>query len=464
MRFSHAFGLALASALALFACGPGSNTGNDDDAGTGDDDAGDPPCQGLECFQVDCGGGVTTSVSGTVYAPNGWLPLPNVSVYVPNGQIGDIDPGVSCDRCETLTGNPLVQTTTDTEGRFVLEDMPATDNVPLVIQVGKWRRKITLPAVAACEDTGIADGDARLPRVQAESDPADHIPMMALTTGGADALECLLRKIGIADSNFATAGGGGRVHLYHGGPNYDTGTDQFDATLGGGAFAAATTLWDSVDDLSVYDIVFLSCEGDQNTGQKDEDARAALKSYADLGGRVFMSHWHNYWLEAGPAPWNGIATIDHDLADNDLGNVTADINTGFVGGDTLADWLVFVGGSDVRGEIDLIDTQHSITELDESVADKWIHLDDNANGVPSYQYFSFLTPVEADDNDKCGRVVFSDIHVSTGDDSESDNVFPGDPQESTATCVTDIDTMTNQEKVLAFMIFDIAACVGPIVD
>src|SRR5262249_2430592 len=45
---------------------------------------------GMSCVnfclqQVACGGGATTTLTGTVHAPSGWLPLPGALVYVPNG-------------------------------------------------------------------------------------------------------------------------------------------------------------------------------------------------------------------------------------------------------------------------------------------------------------------------------------------------------------------------------------------
>jgi hypothetical protein len=435
-RFVSTLVLALA-----FAAGCGDDGG---DGNPGDIDAAPEPdaCVGLECNLVECPLGTTTSLSGTVYAPNGTLPLYNAIVYVPNGPVDAFIPGAQCDRCdETLSGDPIAKTTTGTDGKFVLNDVPVAAELPLVIQIGKWRRMVRVPTVTMCMDTALDATMTRLPRNKSEGD----IPLMALSTGGADALECMLRKIGLDDAEFTPAGGNGRVHLYAG----TGGSNTFAANLNGGAaFASATTLWDTVDHLKAYDVVFLSCEGGQNPGTKPQTARDAMGAYTDLGGRVFMSHWHNYWIQAGPPTWQATSTFNFLP---DLGNVTADVDVAIPRAADLAAWLVNVGASTMAGKIPLTDAQHTVTGVDTSRAERWIWVP-NASDGPSVQYLSFTTPLTEPVDNRCGKAVMSDIHVSTGDDSSPSLRFPGG-------CVT--AGLTPQEKVLAFMIFDIAGCVGP---
>ena len=423
-------------------CGSGAHCTNDGHC------VSDGSCRNFECDQVECAGGATTSLSGVVYAPNGTLPLYNVFVYVPNDPIGAFPDALTCDQCnDRPQGNPLVYTKTDTAGRFTLIDVPAGVDFPLVMQVGRWRRQVTISAVDECVDTPLAADDTRLPRNQSEGD----LPRMALTTGGADALECLLRKIGIDDSEFTIEGGGGRVALYAG----VNGTDKFDGMHGGADLPNATGLWADVPSLSRYDVTFLSCEGDQNPSTKPAPARQAMKDYTDVGGRVFASHWHNYWLEAGPPPWDRVLTR---VSLPDLNGIEADVDQSFSRGADLAQWLLNVGASTTLGKIMIDAAQHTVSAIDMTLAQRWIYKDVTANGQPSIQYLSFTTPLEAAQSDRCGRVVFSDIHVASGDDSDASLVFPS------GGCTSNVNVLSPQEKVLAFMIFDIASCIPDVIE
>jgi hypothetical protein len=180
-------------------------------------------------------------------------------------------------------------------GRFVLDDVPVGANIPLVIQIGKWRRQVVLPAVTACAETPVDATLTHLPRNQAEGD----IPLIAITTGGADSMECLPRRMGIDDAEFTTEAGTGRIHLYSGqtGPNGDVPTTAFAATLNAGAtFTRSTVLWNDVAQLMKYDMVVLSCEGGTIADEKPMPARDAMYQYASQGGRVLASHFHHIWL------------------------------------------------------------------------------------------------------------------------------------------------------------------------
>src|SRR5690606_16916492 len=159
----------------------------------------------------------------------------------------------------------------------------------LVIQIGKWRRQLVVPNVAACQDLPLADTETRLPKDRSEGD----LPQIAISTGAADALECLILKLGIAPSEFTTETGGGRVHMFtntgigtptNQPPSSGRGTDRFNATWPGGASAVFTdsrTMWADATSLNRYDIVLLSCEGSQYATTKPQSSMDALKAYAD---------------------------------------------------------------------------------------------------------------------------------------------------------------------------------------
>ena len=316
-------------------------------------------CTGLCLQQTSCSPGQTTSVSGTVYAPNGTTPLPNVVVYVPNGSAGaptwgvtPIPPGVACNpNGEPLTGSPLVSTTTNTNGTFTLNNMPVGTNIPLVIQAGRWRRKITISTVTSCTNTALTASETSLPTEQAVLDPADNIPLIAISTGSVDAAECVLQRMGIAESEFSNPvaqGGSGRVRFY-------LGEGSAGARINAST-PSATQLWSgSTPDANQYDVIMFPCQGDEYTKTAAEQAN--IINYANAGGRVFATHYSYVWL-FDDSPFSGTVTWDIDQAEPTPDPQTGYINTGFPKGAQLAQWLQDIGASTTLGQIPLNTLRH----------------------------------------------------------------------------------------------------------
>jgi hypothetical protein len=393
---------------------------------------------------------VVTTITGTVFDPAGKLPLYNAVVYVPNAEVPPLPAGASCDRCAAAVNNPVVSALTDTQGRFVLSDVPVGADVPLVIQLGKWRRQIKVPSVAACLENALTDPElTRLPRNQSEGE----IPLIAITTGGADSLECLPRRLGIDDSEITTETGAGRIHLYSGADSEvgDTATKAFDVSLNAGAtLTRSTELWSNPDALARYDMVLLSCEGRTIEQEKPMTSREALYGYTSIGGRVMASHWHHIWFSQGPEPVPQIGTWQDRVEPDDP--AVGIIDTSFPKGEALADWLFNVQASTTRGAISINSPRDNIQAVNPVYARQWITTENtNADGATdAVQYLSFNAPLTVPEEEKCGRAVFTDLHVSsTGAD------VPGEP--FPLGC-EDRD-LSAEEKALAFMLFDLSSCI-----
>jgi len=399
-----------------------------------------------------------TSISGVVYDPAGIRPIYNAFVYAPTKPLDPITPGVSCDRCATtLSGAPAVMARTDATGHFKLEGLPAGTNIPVVIQIGKWRREIMIPSVAECADTPITDVNlTRLPRNQSEG----HLPKIAVTTGDADALECFIHKLGISDSEFTTDNGGGRVNLFVGGEPVAGGAGQGAASfaptfgsVGSTTFPfAGTSLWNDPTKLATYDMMLLSCEGSQYADVKFP-LTANIKAFADAGGRIIVGHLQYYWLRSGPAPWPSTATYLNPGAT--LPDPTsATVSTTFPRGAALADWLVATGATPTRGSLQLFGTESSVAAV-ASPTLAWLVVSDPQPTMP--KLLTFDTPVEPTAPNQCGRVGFVDFHVkntvSTQNGKDTSNPAVPFPMGCKSTI------LTPQEQALEFMLFDVGACI-----
>lgn len=393
-----------------------------------------PPCVGLQCQQVDCmaKGQPPTTLTGTVFAPNATLPLYNVIVYVPNAPLDPIPNGASCDKCgSTISGKPIVTTLSDSHGRFTLKDVPVGSDIPVVFQVGKWRRKVTIPAVKECVDNPVADPQlTRLPKNQQEGD----LPKIAVTSGGCDPLGCILPKIGVAASEVTPANGNGKINIYIG-------------TGGGGPGGSgnATTFWSTVNNLKPYDIVVLSCECNEYLNTKPMAARQAMKDYLDLGGRVFASHYHYAWFQYGIAPFPTTATWQGDgMGPAGGSNGPFLIDTTFPKGMAFADWLSFTSGTPM-GQMPINEVRNDVGAVNMSTSQRWVYANTNPYAT---KYLSFNAPVGLQPDQQCGKAVFGDMHIGSGGGSVGTNYPAG--------CTA---TLSPQEKALAFLLFDLSSCI-----
>jgi hypothetical protein len=364
----------------------------------------------------------TSTLTGRVLDPAGKNPLYNVSVYIPKDQnLPALSKGVSCDRCGATVINPLVSTLTDETGTFVLHNVSQGIH-KVVVQVGKWRKVVSVDVNSAC----FSMGDVSLPKNGSEGD----MPQIAVTTGALDALECLLRNIGIDESEFmAGAGGTGHVHIFNGfGGHGPAGTPD-----------AETALWGDAKAMSAYDMVALSCEGNEHNENKTN--MQAMHDFAEAGGRVFGTHYHYTWLKNGPQPdWKNVAAWTS--GPSGFSGTAYEVNETFPKGKSFGKWLLNVGASFTEGKIPLGNVTTSIGAVNPATSENWIDLT-----ADSVKYFTFNVPISSPPAKQCGRVVMSDIHV-----------FPNGGEQWPAGCgpVTDLEP---QQKALEFLFFDLSACV-----
>jgi hypothetical protein len=391
-------------------------------------DGGQGACKNLQCQQVNCGGGATTSLSGTVVTgtlPKYGSPDPvyNAVVYVPNAPVDKFKPGVACDQCGApASGSPVVVTLTDAAGHFKLDNVPVGTDIPLVIQVGRWRRQVVIPTVAKCVDTPLVADMTRLPRNHNEGD----IPHIAIASSTYDAEECILRKMGVDDAEFTNAAGPGRIHIYHG-----TGTTLAGAT-------DMSTLWSSVSTLSQYDIVQFPCYSvsPDPSGVPGQN----VKAYADAGGRVFVTDLAMPWFKNGPAPFPTTASWN---ASGFWSSIPTTVDQSFPKGKALAQWLQNIGATTTLGSINLNEV-YGRADAALNGSTRWLYAPSMA-----MMTYSFNTPVGAKPENQCGRAVYSSFHIANGQPG-SGTTFPAECSSS---------PLSAQEKVMEFLLLDIASCI-----
>ena len=409
-----------------------------------------------------CSSGGETTLTGTVYDPAGKNPLYGIVVYIPSEPPAAISTGASCYSCNSLyTGNPIAFAVTDSAGNFTIHGVPDGANIPLVVQVGKWRMQYTLPSVTACkanDPAALLKAKLKLPNNHQVGD----IPSIAIATGGADSLECLLHRVGVDESEYGPgASSPGHIHIFNG----DGGSNTSPA-----APKAWGSLWDTKQDLMAYDITLLTCEGHETTADGKSAALTpamlqALYDYAQDGGRVFASHYHYNWFNAGPFAAQNLATWQtggqhYDTDPNALILTTLPGDQPFPRGVAMKEWMGNVNALS-NGELHIVQARHNALVTAANTASlPWIETDTAANPPSQTEYFSFDTPFGTAPAEQCGRVVYSDLHVgaASGDyGGYTDNV----PSNAIVPTGCGNGDLSPQEKALEFMLFDLSGCVTP---
>ena len=481
--------------------------------------SGTASCSGSLCgsLPTGCSAGSLTTLTGTVRTPgvsvNGvyqdQLPVPNAMVYIPadpNTALPDIFEGVqdgnvaSCGRCsdEQLVASGeslLVAGVTDYKGDFVLQGrVPVGSAFKLVVKIGKWRRVVQVPAGIAqsCATNSLALDYTRLPASSSDGLTGTHLPKVAISTGDVDAMECVLRGMGVADSEFTVPSGTGRVQMYRANGAHMVGT-TCTGTYRSGFISVScasnnnygcvnaksgcawndlsvqdTTLYASQAAMNAYDMVVFDCEGSGHY-IRPSAALNILLSYTTDGGRAFASHWSYEWLANNgalnmAAAWNsngGSSTTGTGYISLPTGP-TARAGANPVKSLLYRDWLDYQGAltGSVAGtlsqpspsEIALTDPRDVAGATVGASTDEWMYRDNSGAKV---QQLSFNTPYGAAEAQICGRVAFSAFHVAA---SASGTTLSTSNLDFPAECHT--GGLTSQEKTLAFMFFDLGTCVS----
>jgi hypothetical protein len=269
------------------------------------------------------------TLTGTVYGPDGELPVSGALVYVTPDEPAGIPQQVYCAACTEL-GCDDDQTLTNADGTFSLPAASGQDKY-LVVQKGQFMRVTPLdigPGPAA-----INDAYTTLPG-QNDPDNGEYIPLIAVGDGSYDRLEDALGKFGMGDTvvmNF-------EERLVPGTETFDlwdNGQDPgFDGFASQGTFAELVSNPDALDD---YHIIFVPCSTDDFTNALSVPQNVQnIREWVAAGGRWYVSDWSNEWLQLVFPEYQDLASWDGSVGSADNGSYDSLAN---VNDDDLLAWL-----------------------------------------------------------------------------------------------------------------------------
>lgn len=420
-----------------------------------------PTCQGLSCQVARCAAGSDTVLRGVVAAPNGRDPIRQALVYVPENTGDRLPPlpeGLSCELCQnTLFGRAVTFAYTGLDGRFELRGVPAGDSVPIVIQKGRFRRLLHLP-VQACkvQDASVANATLALPKNRREGD----MPQIAVAAGDHDAIECVLRELGIDPSEFGAGDGSAAVHLYD---NQTPGTPSLPGQLG------LPLLLSDKARLNRYHMLFLNCSSTaySQTLLASAEVRANLQGYIAAGGRLYATDWSYDFVQQIPEFAPFICFEDGEDCKNtmphrfhgavahggDSDPLSAAVDQSSPSGRALAAWLEALPTPVPASRIPIQDLlpgwvmiAQPALDMDRYPSTVWLSAQAKGRRRPLTMTFDYPPQV------MCGRVLFSSYHTR---ERLNRQLFP-------AYCPLPGDGVPVQERILEFLLFELSDCLGTV--
>ena len=222
------------------------------------------------------------------------------------------------------------------------------------------------------------------------------------------------------------------------------------AVLAGAGAVPGKKLWSSVETMMGYDALFFECAGPDYPTLMNDTERANVVAYADAGGRVFTTDYAGLaWIKVGAAPFPSTANWK---SGSSRSSFLTQVDRSFPKGKAFGEWLYAThattqptAGMTITSDTTIVPQVESVTPP----SSRWLYA---TTGNAPLQY-SFNTPVGAPAEQSCGRVVFNDFHVSdtSGDYANGARTFPTGCRAG---------SLTPQELALAFLVFDLAACVS----
>lgn len=357
---------------------------------------------------------IDARLNGTVYGPNGDLPISGALIYVTRDAPPEVPEGATCDQCVKLSAD-VPFTLSAANGEFSLQ-LSAADYNYIVVQKGGFRRVRKIEKIKA-GDQELKKAMTTLPKSR-DVEAGDWTPRMLVAKGTHDHIEDSLAKLGLRVSSV---------------PRPDPEADEVQVVEDWKLVA------EDLDLLKKFNVVFFPCSGSEDSGLAfTPQYQENLRAFAAAGGRVYVTDWSYDWLHkvypgyvtfearsGQPLPidsnncdgcgssWDAPAKAeDPGLAD---WLKEADVPSGF---EVKANWTKLVSVNQVEGT----DPQGNPVTVEPKV---WVSARLGGNQRPTTVSFDYT----------CGRVLFSTYHT----EATSGSFLP-------------------QEKVLMYILFEMAVC------